>query len=260
MGTLFEALLVGDDEEQLAAVAEAVLDEVERIDRLLSRFNPTSEIYRINRLAGRQDVLVDREVADLLALCQNAFARTRGAFDITATSQASGRRQPPGDVVYGVVDHTQVVEFDIERRLARFKSREVRLDLGGIGKGYALDRAAHILADHGIHRALLHGGTSSAIALGSDERGQPWRVACGKQLIELVNRALSCSATNEQQDIIDPRSGKAVQGKVLCAVIADTATEAEIWSTTAVVMGRETADRLTAGLNLHMLWNDEAST
>src|SRR5262245_39811982 len=72
MGTLFEVLLLGDDEEHLTAVADAVLDEVQRIERLLSRFDPRSEISRINRLAAAESLVVDCELAGLLAACFEA--------------------------------------------------------------------------------------------------------------------------------------------------------------------------------------------
>src|SRR5438132_927598 len=70
MGTYFEVFLAGDDEEHLRAVADAVLDEVVRAERLLSRFDPASEVSRINRLAGQQPVLVDVEVLDVLRTCR----------------------------------------------------------------------------------------------------------------------------------------------------------------------------------------------
>ena len=207
MGTLFEVLLLGDDEEHLAAVADAVLDEIQRIERLLSRFDPRSEISRINRLAATQDVLIDREVAQLLAACFAARDWTIGAFDITA----SGRRQPPGDVAATNDSALPNIAFDSSRRLIRFLDPETQLDLGAIGKGYALDRAAEILAENAVEHVLLHGGTSSVLARGEGENGQPWRIALRDpstgepaETIELVDAALSCSAASEQADMIDP--------------------------------------------------------
>ena len=84
MGTWFGVRLVGDDPEHLAAVADAVLDEVERVERLLSRFDRRSEVARINREAGSRAVLVDREVLDVLLTCKTAWERTEGYFDVTA--------------------------------------------------------------------------------------------------------------------------------------------------------------------------------
>ncbi|MDX1947652.1 MAG: FAD:protein FMN transferase [Pirellulaceae bacterium] len=253
MGTLFEVLLLGDDEQHLAAVADAVLDEIERIEQLLSRFDPRSEISRINRLAAREPVLIDREVAQLLAACLAAREWTGGAIDIAASSlasQASGMRQLPDDVASSKFAALPKIEFDPVRRLIRFHDSVIQLDLGAIGKGYALDRAAEILSENNIEHALLHGGTSSVLAQGRDENGQPWRIALRDpttgepaETIELSDAALSCSAVNEQADIIDPRTGKVVAGEVGYAVMAPTAAEAEVLSTALVVMDREAAER-----------------
>lgn len=237
MGTLFEAMLVGDDEEHLAAVAEAVLDEVVRIERLLSRFDPRSEISRINRLAANQPVVVDCEVTWLLKTCFAARNWTEGCFDITASTQTLACR--------GAAAH---IEFDVNQRRIRFTSPDIQLDLGGIGKGYALDRGAELLAEYGVENALLHGGTSSVLARGRDERGETWAIALrhpasGERMetTKLCDQALSCSAVNEQADIIDPRSGEPLTGTDGCAVITTSATEAEIYSTALLCIGRERA-------------------
>lgn len=247
MGTLFEALLVGDDAEHLAAVAEAVLDEVQRIERLLSRFDPRSEISRINRLPAREEVLVDFEVAALLQTCFEATRWTAGCFDILA----SGRRKPEGGAPR--------LAFDFARRLIRFTDPAATLDMGGIGKGYALDRAAEILAENGIENALLHGGTSSVLARGTDADGAPWKVALrsltsdeSRETIKLDNSALSCSEVNEQADIIDPRSGQPLTGRFGCAVIAKSATQAEIHSTALLCRGP--ANELPLADDIQVIW------
>jgi thiamine biosynthesis lipoprotein len=254
MGTLFEALLLGDDAEHLAAVADAVLDEVQRVERLLSRFDPRSEVSRINRLAASQPVQVDYELAHVLQTCFDAWRWTGGAFDIAATTPASGRRQPPDGVLSQRFSNIPVISFDPHQRQIHFDTSEIRLDLGAFGKGYALDRAAEILAEYSVENALLHGGTSSVLARGLDDRGQPWRVAIrdpvsgeSAEMIELFNQALSCSAINEQADIVDPRTGRPLVGSNACAVIAPTAAEAEILSTAALCLGREKIGTLLAG-------------
>jgi FAD:protein FMN transferase len=235
MGTLFEVLLHGDDEEHLTAVAEAVLDKVVSVERLLSRFDPRSEVSRINRLAASEAVLVDREVADLLQVCFDAGEWTGGAFDITATSMMSnGSLGLPN------------VRFDSHRRTITFADPRMRLDLGGIGKGYALDRAAALLDEHGIEHALLHGGTSSVLARGTNIDDRPWRIAlpevlCEDRFVMLENAALSCSAVNEQQDIIDPITGQPLLEPSAVAVVAPSATHTEILSTALVCLGPDRA-------------------
>src|SRR3954451_2484236 len=117
MGTWFEVRLLGDDPQHLADVAEAVLDEVERIDRLLSRFDPRSEIARINGEAARRAVRVDFEVLGLLETCRTAWQQTRGCFDVTT---------PSGTF--------EALEIDPVRRTIRFGEPGLAIDLGGIGK------------------------------------------------------------------------------------------------------------------------------
>jgi thiamine biosynthesis lipoprotein len=245
MGTHFEALLLGDDEEHLAAVADAVLDEVQRIERLLSRFDRCSEISRINRLAAREPVQIDLELAQVLRTCFEAWRLTGGAFDITLGSagqvhvpsvEDGCNRWPGGNVLPPGID------FNFHRRLIRLQNSAIQLDLGAFGKGYALDRAAEILAEFGIEHALLHGGTSSVLARGCNIDGQPWRIALrdfggreSGEVIELTDAALSCSGVNESGDVLDPRTGIRLSGRSLCAVVAPTASEAEILSTARLV-------------------------
>jgi thiamine biosynthesis lipoprotein len=240
MGTWFGVRLVGDDPEHLAAVADAVLDEVERIERLLSRFDRRSEVARINREAGSRPVLVDREVLDVLLTCKTASERTEGYFDVTA-----GR---------GTID---AVTIDSEARTVRFDKPGVALDLGGIGKGYALDRGAVTITAQGVESAVLHGGTSSVIAFGCDETGRPWTVGVRAPFVphdqaaelfqvRLSGRGFSCSATRApgqvRSDVVDPHTGQAIEGRSSCVVIARDATRAEILSTALLSMGKDRAN------------------
>jgi thiamine biosynthesis lipoprotein len=256
MGTWFAATLLGDDREHLAAVAEAALDEVVRIERLLSRFDPRSEIARINREAGRRAVLIDRDVLGILTIAQAAWERTEGYFDVTA-----GR----GTIA--------AVAVDAHARTVRFEQPDVALDLGGIGKGYALDRGAEIVRAQGVESAFLHGGTSSALALGSAENGRPWTVsvrdpfapaaeAAGLFQVGLEGCGFSCSATRGAgqavSDLVDPHTGRALEGHAACAVLARDATQAEIFSTALLCMGKVLAIEQLAryGRNelLHVAW------
>jgi thiamine biosynthesis lipoprotein len=246
MGTLFEALVVGDDEEHLSAVAEAALDEVSRVERLLSRFDPASEIARINRQAAGGEVLLDVELTELLSFCDSAWRETDGAFDACAGS-----------------GHWSSVAFDAARRSICFRERGLRLDLGALGKGYALDRAAEIVRAFGVENALLHGGTSSILALGSGPDGRGWPVgvrdpiqACdsGSEQTELLRLSLadigySCSAVHapgeDRSDIIDAPSGQPLVEQSAAVALAPLALEAELLSTAALVMGRERAGAYT---------------
>lgn len=229
MGTVFESFLCGDDDEHLEAVAAAVEDEVRRLEGVLSRFDPASEVSRINREAMETPVRLDVEMWRLLLTCEQYSQRTDRAFNIATR---------PGMVLH--------------ERTVHFPHPETRIDLGGIGKGYALDQAAEVLRNYDIRRALLNAGTSSVLALGQP----PWpidlrdpasddRPPVGR--IELGDRAVSCSAARRQgqaeSDLIDPATGQAIIGDAGCVVLAPTATDAEVLSTALLVMGWTAAAR-----------------
>jgi thiamine biosynthesis lipoprotein len=253
MGTLFEVLLRGEDEEHLAAVAEAILDEVQRIERLLSRFDPRSEISRINRLAASQSVLVDREMAALLGNCMDEFQQTNGAFDVSVGSGRAAGQRTPGQI--------PGMRFDPARRLVQFTAAGLQLDLGGIGKGYALDSAARLLDEHHVQHALLHGGTSSVLARGLDADERPWSVALrhtvsgqGERTVRLQDEALSCSAVSAQADVIDPILGRPLTQAAGVAVVARSAADAEVLSTALLCVGRGASEQALLGSRATAIW------
>jgi FAD:protein FMN transferase len=268
MGTLFETWLVGDDGEHLTAVSDAVLDEVVRLEHLLSRFDPRSEISRINRQAHEQPVLVDVELFDILQTCRRYWRQMDGYYDVAATRTIDDLSSPRPSFA-GVV-------LDEERRSVRLTDRRLKIDLGGFGKGYALDAAAEILTRFGVSRALLHGGTSSVLARGSDEHGQAWPVGIrdpsataddARELctLRLRDQGYSCSATfapgQPVSDIVDPRAGTPLVEQAACVVVAATSLEAEILSTALLSMGKSRAAAYTeehADERLAVAWIDEA--
>jgi FAD:protein FMN transferase len=232
MGTRFDVILRGDDEQHLEAVAVAICEEIQRLDAMLSRFHPGSEIARVNREARTKAVRVDRELFALLERCEHARATTNGYFDLAATTGGAG------------------IELNAEACSVRFTKAETQMDFGAVGKGYALDCGFEILSHFGIAAALLNGGTSSVRAVGGpwpiDVRHplQPERIV---QRIELMNRALSCSAARHpaqlQSDVLNPLTGAPIVGEDACLVLAPSATEAEVFSTALLAMGKETASQ-----------------
>jgi FAD:protein FMN transferase len=240
MATRFEILLKGDDEEHLEAVGESALDEVSRVERLLSRHDPASEVARINREAARSPVRVDRELFALLEDCRIWFDKTNGYFDICATGLACSPR-------FG-----QAVLLEPEGRTIRFVDPAARLDFGGYGKGHALDAAGRVLDEFGVESALLHGGTSSILVRGRQVYGSPWRVGlrdpfatrpgCELAQLELANCGFSSSAVfdvrSTQSDLVDPIRSRPLDAQAACSVIAPTALEAEVLSTALLAMGK----------------------
>ena len=257
MASSAEILLFGDDPEQLDAVAEMALAEIARVEQLLSRFDPTSELSRLNREAARSGCLVDFEMLQILLDCRAWWLRTDGAFDIAAGS----RDEHGGPLTF------EAVELDASQRRLSFRSSGVRLDLGAYGKGYALDCAARLIRQQDVTSALLNLGTSSVLAIGSPPDAEAWPIGLRDpddatrefQQLPLANAALSTSATKHSSpnatavsDLLDPRSGEPLLSHAACTVVAPTASTAEALSTAFVVLGRDRADKLLEE------WNDSS--
>lgn len=237
MRTRFELVLVGDDEPFLRAAGEEALNEIAELERLLSRFRPDSDIGRVNRLAAFQPVRVDARTFLLLQRAQRLWEATKGAFDITlGTWRHSQKATSLADAIF----------LDEATMTVRLADESVQLDLGGIGKGYALERAVKLLRSVGVENAFLHGGTSSVFAFGCDQNGEPWRVAIahpahGEPIatVTLNGCSLSVSATMpaEGRRTVDPQTGEPVQHTLLASVVLPSPTEAEAWSTALLVAG-----------------------
>lgn len=232
-----EAVVVHDSLAEATRAAEAALDEVARVESRLSRFDPASEIARINRNASRGPVTLDHELFTLLQGCFTAWHNTHGAFDIAAGSRSDSAGQPITLACSRLLEPPRAIEFT---------DPGLQLDLGGCGKGYALDRAADVLRSAGVTQACLHAGTSSVLALGAGPDGHGWPIALvdprdrQRELrrVSLVDRGLATSALVEgDAGTIDPRTGQPVRATRSCTVTARTAFTAEVWSTAGLVMG-----------------------
>ncbi|HVG68412.1 MAG TPA: FAD:protein FMN transferase, partial [Gaiellales bacterium] len=170
----------------------------------LSRFRPNSDITRLNHLAAGERARVGEAALECLLIARHVYDLTGGAFDI-----AIGTGLPS-------------LEIDADAFEVRATTEGVRLDLGGIGKGYAVDLVAELLEEWGLERAFVHGGFSSAIALEpqaasdgwpltlSDPR-EPSRVFCRRSMRQA---ALSASGVRKGDHILDPRTGDPVRGRL----------------------------------------------
>ncbi|NUQ67430.1 MAG: FAD:protein FMN transferase [Phycisphaerales bacterium] len=254
MGTRFELLLGGEDPIRLRGAGEAAIDEILRWHAMLSCFDKGSEIARVNEAAAQSPVRVGPELMRLLLACQRAWEDSHGAFDISVGPllHAWGLREPPLSL-----DEARArtgmhqVELDATAGTVRFARQGVRLDLGGVGKGAALDSVALLLREAGVTRAFVHGGTSSVLAIGTPPDQPAWRVRLpsppGLDLppmdVDLRNVSLSVSAPSGRLSrdgrahVIDPRRGGPVEGSHAACVVAPSGVEAEIGSTAMLVLG-----------------------
>jgi thiamine biosynthesis lipoprotein len=263
MGTSFEVYLYAPDRAAAKELFELVFVEVERLEGALSNYRPSSEISRINRLAGRQKVTTDPEIFGLIERSLAFSRQTTGAFDITVgpLTKAWGFFRGQG----GLPSEKELVrarartgwrfvELDVDSRMIRFLRPDIELDLGGVGKGYALDRVAAVLEARGVQTALVSAGQSSYLALGAPPGEKGWLVHVphpedrSKRLssVFLKDEALSTSGSTEKffelegrrySHIINPRTGYPVEGIVQVTVSSSTAESADALSTSLFVLG-----------------------
>ncbi|MFC1575421.1 FAD:protein FMN transferase [Gemmatimonadota bacterium] len=263
MGTTFEVYLYASGEGEAQALFETVFEEVERIEGELSTYRATSELSRINAAAAHGPVTTDPEVFGLLADAMAWSRRSQGAYDITVGPlvkawgffRGEGRYPDPEELARarGSVGW-RGVRLDETERTVRFLSPGIELDLGGGGKGYALDRAAVLLRELGVESALLSAGQSSYYALGAPPGAGGWRIQVphpveeGRTIstVEIRDGSLSTSGSTEKHfvlegtryhHIFDPRTGHPVQGTVQVTVTAPGAADSDALSTALFVLG-----------------------
>lgn len=272
MATRFELVIGGENLVQLRAAGEEALYEIERVESLLSLYRPSSEIAQVNARAAAEPVRVSPEVFQLLVRCREYWTLSGGAFDITIAPlvrcwgfmKGTGARPADADIAEARSKvGMNLLDLDEASRTVRFREPGMMVDLGSIGKGYALDLAAQILRDNAVTSALLHGGTSTVYAIGRDAEDAPWKVAIEKpelpiplgwptegpilDIIELRDEALSVSAISGKffisggkayGHLLDPRTGWPAEDAVLGCAITNSATESDALST-AVLLSRE---------------------
>ncbi len=216
-------------EAELVSAVEAVERETIRIERLASRFLDDSELSAINRAEVGADVPVSDELRFLLMRCASYSYETDGLFDITAGSGLVGVP------FYEKVRLAAAQDDGVGGSVARLDEK-VRLDLSGILKGYAVDRAVTIFVDSSIKNGLLNFGNSSIAAFGNHPSGEGWPVAAvdGKEYV-LRNECLTTSGNHneERRHIINPLTGEYMTGKGMVSVVTDHAEYGEVLSTVA---------------------------
>jgi FAD:protein FMN transferase len=276
MASTFEVNLNAGQYPHGTDVALTALDEIDRLEQRFSYFVSDSELSLINQRPVGKPVLVDDELFELLTFSQQLWRETDGAFDIACAAlwKAWGFSRHQGAVPSEEEIETSLersgmryVELNEEQKTLTWKKSGVELNLGAVGKGYAVDVCAADMQRAEVRDFLIHGAQSSVVAQGKyiggktldgDPIGNGWSIGVahpmrtGKRLGEIIlrNRALGTSGSGRQffrhegrrySHIIDPRTGRPAEGVYSTTVVAPTAQEADALSTAFFVLGADFA-------------------
>jgi len=274
MACRFEVTLPMGDHAGVGVATDA-LNQIDRLEAQLSVFRESSEVSRINRQATTKAVRIEDSLFDLLTLCKKLHHDTEGTFDITSgpLTRCWGFLKRDGRVpsIEAIESARLLVSsnkllLDDEARTIRLLQAGMEVNLGSIGKGYALDRVAASLRDR-VRIALLNAGASSIVAIGAggcdQGRNQGWSVGLrhprnrNERLakLRLHDCAVSTSGSEEQffehdgrryGHIIDPRSGWPAQNVSSVSVVARSGAITDALATAFYIGGRELAERYCA--------------
>ncbi len=254
MATIFEVFILHRDRCYAEQAAWAAFDELDRLENELSRFVENSDISRISNCRTGEVLPIGPAAFDCLDLCSRLAKETAGAFDITAGAlvdcwySSQGDTKQPSEVELLAAQKktgTHLLELDEAGHTVKVLGSGVKIDLGGFGKGYAIDRMAEVLDDWGIENALLHGGYSTVLSRGATAETNGWPVTLShprqrdRKLakVDLKNEALSGSGVDKGEHIMDPRQGRPVTGKIAAWARARDAGTSDALSTAFMVMG-----------------------
>jgi thiamine biosynthesis lipoprotein len=271
MATRFEVAIPAGIPDAIPA-AEDALDLIDQLEDQLTVFRDHSEVCRLNATAAAGPVVVEEKLFELLSTCAAWTRETDGTFDIATGAlikawgfyKREGRVPTPKERADAMAKTgMRHVILNAEKRSVKYRVAGLELNLGAVGKGYALDRAAELLREEwGIRSALLHGGGSSILAIGhppGEPRGwpinlaHPWEDGRSLGTVYLRDRGLGTSAATFQHfeyngrklgHLLDPRVGWPAEGAASASATAPAAAEADAMSTALFVLGAA-ADRLT---------------
>lgn len=253
MATTFEVMVQYEDRSYAQQAAKAAFDELDRLETLLSRFLETSDVTQINHLPAEKPLHIALDTLECLKIAAEIHAQTGGAFDVTVgllvdcwRDKDKKPRTPSAQELQSARDRTgmDLILLDEPTCAVALLAGPMRIDLGGIGKGYGVDRMAELLRDWSIDRAMIHGGFSSVLALDAPQGMEGWPVTLSHPgdrsrtlaRLQLAHVSVSGSGVEKGQHIIDPRTGQPAVGKLAAWSIAPDAARADALSTAFMVM------------------------
>ncbi len=260
LGTIVEITVYGEDGTDLTAGVEAAFKRISEIEMIADRYTGKSEISKMNRTASSSPVIVSKELFEMLTISREVSDLTSGAFDVTTASLVdlwafdTGGRLPTEDEIIKTlsdVDFRKVV-LDDKNGTVSFSELGVKVDLGGMAKGYAVSEALHVLKDKGIKSGVINAGGDMAI-LGT-KMGKPWRIGVQDPrdpeglcaVLSLEDTSVVTSGDYERyfeiggtryNHILDPHTGYPARKSISVTVIYDDAAWADALATAIFVLG-----------------------
>ncbi len=244
MHSRMDVLFCDWNEEKSAELLRAMCKEIERIELLADRFDPQSELSKVNRMAAIEPLEISAELFGILQDCVRYYDLSLGAFDITVQSFNNYR--------LGIAD----IQLNEHSSTVFFKNSNVQIDLCGYIKGYALDRAKKMISDQGLDSALLNFGNSSVCAVGNHPHGTGWKInlpGSKERCVTLLDQCLTSSGNAaDHLHIIQPQTGEFGKVADVISVITENAARGEVLSTSLCVC--DTSVRTSICEKLQCYW------
>ncbi|HEC42786.1 MAG TPA: FAD:protein FMN transferase [Bacteroides sp.] len=258
MGTRLDVIMHGLEEEKAEQAFEIIYAGISDLEDKLSHFDPNSPISMINRIAAKKPVTVGEEIYAVLELCMEYYNKTSGLFDISmgkvTSENKSGRIE--SSIISELLQHTGMdkLSLDPAEKSVKFLNDQVEIDLGGFGKGFALDGIKTQLASMEITDAFISFGDSSILAIGNHPHGKGWKSGISHLLkpgesifdFDLADESLSTSGTGpnntrggQNAHVLHPRKGLIDPGFQHVSAVSKLAIEAEILSTALLAASEE---------------------
>jgi FAD:protein FMN transferase len=253
MATIFEIMIRHHDPHYAHQAAYAAFRELDRLDQLLSRFNPNSDIARINNLEAGQPLTLCLPTFECLQQCQAFSKETGGLFDITVGSLMNLWLNPDRSLKNPSAEEIEkasqlvgmnLIQLNEDNFTIELSMSHIIIDLGGIGKGYAVDKITDLLLEWDINEFLIHGGRSSVRAYNSPPDHAGWELSFTNPFdpqniidhVLLNNEAVSSSGLQKGFHIIDPRTAQPIYQPGATWAFAHTAAYCEALSTAFMIM------------------------
>jgi len=261
MGTQAKVEFELNDSKQADILVGKVVEEMNRIDRLMSPFKSDSELSKLNQQASKHPVVISTELFELLEKSEYYSQLTQGAFDISFSSVGylydfRKHQRPDSQQIKTLtpqINH-QGIRLNKAEKSVKFNSDKIKIDLGGIAKGHAVDRCIEILQKHGVKNAFINSGGDSRVIGKKNDR--LWYIGIrhprdeGRLIVNLPLEQVAISTSGDYErffiedgiryhHIIDPKTGDSVRNSQSVTILANTSTMADALSTSIFVLGSE---------------------